>query len=210
MAAKTINHGLKFAVTFTNAVSPVMCEMSFAAVDPTDNIFSDPTAFTSKVWDAVVANLVPHVTAQVIFNGVVYEDIRSIPYGGADFPQTPTAGTIASTGHDLPTATCFSVKRLTGTVGRSYRGRLYWPVWDQGLLDSPDTWDAPHAQEAADALAAFQTDVEAGPLSCTLVVPSFYSDKVLRDPGIGTPITGWAYTDLAIDNQRRRLLGRGR
>jgi hypothetical protein len=184
--------------------------MTFAWQDATDNLFSDPGGFATQVWTAALANLKSELCPEVVLNGVVFEDIRSIPYGGADFPQTPTPGTNGAGTLKVPTDTSIAIKRVTGAVGRSYRGRLYWPLWDQSYLVTADTTGATYLNGVVSALASFQAAVEGGTYPCTCVLVSFYSDGALRDPGISTPIVGWTYKDVVVDSQRRRLLGRGR
>jgi hypothetical protein len=210
MAAKTAPHTCRTALTFKHAVEAVDCEMTFAWQDDTDALFSDPGGFATQLWNAAVAKLVPELCPEVVLNGVVFEDIRSVPYGGADFPQTPTHGTNGSGSVKVPTDTSIAIKRVTGAVGRSYRGRLYWPLWDGSYLVTADTTGAAYLNDVVAALESFQAAVEGGTYPCTCVLVSFYSDKALRDPGISTPITGWSYKDLVVDSQRRRLLGRGR
>lgn len=210
MTAMTAPHTMRAAVTFHHSTLAIRGEMTFAFQDATDAMFSDFAGFATQVWDAWVTNMVPAFSAAVVFDGVVLEDIRSIPYGGADFPQTPTAGSGAITSLLVSTGIAWCVKRTTGAVGRSYRGRLYIPVWDQGFISSADTFSSASASAIITGLEDFQADVEGGTYPCTMVLVSFFSDKTPRDPGVATPVTGWSYTDLNLDSQRRRLAGRGR
>lgn len=210
MTAKTVPHCAKFGVLFRDTATTVQCEITGALVDPTDAMFSDFTGLAAQIWSATTAHLVTTASPEVVFTGVTLEDIRSIPYGGGDFPQTPTAGTNAAGGVPIPTDCALAVKKLTGSFGRSYRGRTFWPIWNSGYLDTQDTVKSAYASGVAIALADWQAAIEGGTYPCTFSVVSFYSNKVLRDPGIATAVTGWAEFDLALDSQRRRLLGRGR
>lgn len=210
MASIPVLHTAKTAVTFADALNTTRCEHTFYFQDPTDNLFSDFAGFATQVWNAVLANLVPEACAQVVYDGVVVEDVRSVPYGGADFPKTPTPGTHAFSGAAMPTQNSLAIKRETGAVGRSYRGRVYWPIWNGAMLASQDAVSAAVATGAANALAAFQAAVEGGTYPCTMVLVSFQTAGAPNNPGIATPVTGWSYTDLNIDSQRRRLVGRGR
>lgn len=203
-------HCAKIGITFTHNVEAIRCENTLYVRDTTDNLFSDPVGFTTQVFGAVTAHLPAVHVPEVIFDGVTYEDIRSIPYGGGDFPQTPTPGTAGAGTMPMPTSSAFSFKKNTGAVGRSYRGRWYYPVWDGSLLSAADTMFALNANNIVTALAAMQAAIEGGTYPCEVGIVSFQFNKLPRNPGVFTQITSWSYTDLLVDNQRRRLLGRGR
>lgn len=203
-------HTAKIAVTFTASTEPVQCEMTFAIRDMTDGIFTDPLLTANNVWNAVLAQLVPSISAQVVFNGVVFEDVRAIPYSGADFAFSATPGTRSSTGVPLPTDVALAVKKLSANLGRSGRGRLFWPLWNSDELISADRTSAAAALVVTTALASFQTAVETGPPACEVGIISQQIGKVVRSAGLFEPIVSWAVADLNLDNQRRRLLGRGR
>jgi len=203
-------HCAKIGLTFTHSTVNVSCELTLAVQDNTDAIFANASAFATQCFTAVVARLVPQTTNVVVWNGVVFEDVRTVPYGGAFFAQTPTAGTLGTTTTALPTGTAFAVKKLTGSYGRSHRGRLFWPVWDATHMSAADTYSSTRANALLTALAALQADIEGGALPCKVGIISQQEGKVTRANGLFEQITGWTYADLTIDEQRRRLLGRGR
>jgi len=204
------DHAARIALAFTDNNGDSKCENTFYVVDPTDNLFSDPAGFCTQVYNAAVTNLIPQLSNNVHINNVVFEDVRSLPFAGADFPQTPAAGTLVSTQAELPADNAFSVKRLTGNVGRSGRGRWYWPIWVADYLASQNALSATRANAIVAALTAFQAGVEGGTYPCQMVVVSLQTGGAPRVSGFAQPIISWAYTDLTVDNQRRRLPGRGR
>jgi hypothetical protein len=200
----------RVAVTFHHAVEDVHAEMTFAVRDTSGAVFTSPATFATKVWNAAVTHLIPQLPPQVVLDGIVWEDVRTLPYGGADFPQTATPGTSGSGAVKIPTDSAIAVKRLTASLGRSYRGRLYWPLWDGSYLVTADTTGATYMNQVVLALTAFQAEVEGDTLPCEMVLISTETLGAPRPAGVATPIVGWAYTDLRVDSQRRRLLGRGR
>lgn len=105
-----------------------------------------------------------------------------------------------------PAAT-FAIKFATDKIGRSYRGRMYWPALI-GLNVSNGTIQGSYADAMTgairDAMALVQTDV-----GCQHVVLSYQHNCAWRATGVATPIVAYTYADLNIDSQRRRLVGRG-
>lgn len=202
-------HTAKVGLTFKHSTEAVQCENTFYLQDPTDNMFSDFNGLATQIYNAAVAQLVPHMYPVVVFNGVVLEDVRSIPYGGSDYPQTDAPGTKAASTGSIPTVNALSVSKITGTFGRSYRGRWFWPIWDKSDLASADVVNTVRANEITTALAAFQTAVETGTYPCNMGIVSQQINKVPRAHGVFYQIVKWRYSDLRVDSQRRRLLGRG-
>lgn len=202
-------HAAKIGVTFAHSTENVRGELTFAVLDPTDAIFADPAAFATQVYNAVSANLVPFATPQVVFDGVVFEDVRTLPYVGADYPQGPNAGTGGPGVASLPTSCCIAVKKSTGNLGRSGRGRMYVPIWDSVYLATPDTITVATATAIVARLSAFQAAVEGGAMPVQMGVISQQHGGAPVNPGLFQRITSWGLFDVKIDSQRRRLLGRG-
>jgi len=202
-------HCARIAVTFTHAHAAVNCEMTFALQDTTDGIFTTPSVVATNVWAAWVANCVPALSPNVVSNGVVYEDVRTVPYTGADYPQTATPGTLASASTQIPTDTALTIKRLGGALGRAGRGRVYWPLWDQEELLTADATSSAVQTRIQNALGAFQTQVETLSGTTFLGHISLQFNKVARTNGLFYRTTSWVAADLLIDSQRRRLAGRG-
>jgi len=209
MASITTPHAAKVGVRFTTPASLVVCENTFAVMDPTDNLFSDPGGFQTQVWNAVVANLVPACTGEVVFNGIIFEDVRSIPYGGATYDHAGTPGTASAPSAPLATSTALSIKKVTGALGRSGRGRWYWPVWDIAEIDSTNVVKSAKVAAYVAALQAFQAAVEGGTYPCQVGIISEQSGGVPRANGVFYQIVDWVAFDPSVDNQRRRLTGRG-
>jgi hypothetical protein len=203
-------HSAKLALTFTNVGEAVNCEMTFAVRDTTDGIFTDPSLLANSFYNAAIAHLLPVLAPQVQINGVVFEDVRTVPYGGASFSLTPHAGTSAISGVALPTDTSIAVKKVTASLGRSGRGRVFWPLWNSGFLVSPDKTNTAETGLITSALADFQTAVETGPPTCEMGIISQQIGGVVRGAGLFEPIVSWGVADQIVDSQRRRLLGRGR
>jgi len=134
-------------------------------------------------------------------SGDVY--IYTIPAGGR-------AGAIPSQGNALPpnVTKCFTLQ--TGKAGRSYRGRLYFPGMYSVMVQGPPSQGfvpAAWANSCVASLNDLRTQLAA--VGYTWVVTSFMIDGFYRQFGVNTPITNVAYHTLAVDNQRRRLPGRG-
>ena len=200
---------MRAGVLFKHSVENTQCEMTFEFQDGTGAIFADPATFEDGVWNAVVDHLVPVCSPEVVFNGIVLEDIRSVPYGGATYIHPDTPGTNGTSDKPLPTSTCVAFKRLTATLGRSGRGRVYFPIWDGSLQVSADQVPASFLAGVVDALNAFQAEVAGLPEPATMVLVSFQTGGVPNNPGVVRPVVEWAATDGYVDNQRRRLVGRG-
>lgn len=211
MAHIPIPHTARLGVLYTTLFEPVQCELTFAVRDDTDAIFANPATYSSDVFGAVVSALVPHSYANVVYTGITFEDVRSVPYVGADYPLASTPGSLSYIGHGaLPTSAALSVKRVTAAVGRGGRGRVYWPLMLDNECSAPDHVASARAAEIVAALAAFQADVEALVAGSQMVVVSTEFAKAPRVTGVTNHITAWGVPDLLVDSQRRRLLGRGR
>ena len=96
------------------------------------------------------------------------------------------------------------------TLGRSGRGRVYFPIWNENMLAGASAVGAAVSGTIITQLIAFQSAVESALTPAKLVVISTETLKAPRPTGVTFPITGWAATDQVVDSQRRRLPGRGR
>ena len=202
---------VKLALTFHHASVDTHCEMTFFLKDSSGVVIGDPGGYATSFFGEAVTNLIPQLDPNVVLDGVVLENINALPYVGSDYPQTNQAGTLVySDAETLPPSTCFAIKRVTANLGRSGRGRLYWPIWQHGWLVSAGAINNAGANGITAKLSAFQAGVEALVAGSQLGVVSFQHGGAAVNPGLFQPITAWAYTDLNIDSQRRRLLGRGR
>lgn len=105
------------------------------------------------------------------------------------------------------TGNTFAIKFGTGLAGRSFRGRMFWPVLmasevNDGKLSSV------FAGQIRAGVEDFFADVEADTGDIHYIV-SYQHDCEWRTEGVPTEVTSYTYTDLNLDSQRRRLPGRG-
>lgn len=117
----------------------------------------------------------------------------------------------ASSATPLNSGLSFAITLRTGLAGRSQRGRLFCYGLTTAINGS-------HGQDVVDSAAAnaisagwagiiaAQADWGSGVQWCVLSRRHKVGDtpNVLRDTGVGTPITGTGYSNLVIDFQRRR------
>lgn len=201
-------HTAKIAIGYLRAGQQL--ENIFHVMDPSDGIFSDPVGFLDSVATHVVADLLPNMFVDILFNSLGFEDVRTVPFGGLTIgAPSPTTGTIATTGN-YPNSVTLAVKKETGNLGRSGRGRWYWPSMDQSICSDDNTCTAAYAASVKAALFTFQGHVEGIASGLEMGIVSYFLDKVLRTSGLFQRITAWSTVDLTLDNQRRRLPGRGR
>lgn len=116
----------------------------------------------------------------------------------------PITGTNAAL--QLPNNVTVAVKKGTGLVGRSFRGRTY----HIGLTEA--NVDGNRINASTVTLLTNAYDALREPLGVVIpvdmVVLSEWSGGVQRAAGVATPVTAIA-VDPVIDSQRRRLPGRG-
>jgi hypothetical protein len=106
----------------------------------------------------------------------------------------------------LPPQCAFCITHLTGLVGRFNRGRTYF-----GILSEADS-------NAGFILEARAIGLRNGLVSVRNimsnagwdhVVVSRVRNRVRLSTAVTVPVIGYRYTDLIIDTQRRRQIGRG-
>lgn len=202
-------HCAKISLGYTNFHEGNQCESVFYLEDTTDAIFVDPTAECNAMFAAAVAQLIGQLSPFVILNSVGFEDVRTVPFGGLVVPQSPTAGTDAAGGIQLPASASLAIKKSTGALGRSGRGRWYWPIGSGGFLVDGNTVLSAAAVNWAAALQSFQNAVEASTHLPKMGIVSYFSGGAMRSSGLFQQITSWGASDLRVDSQRRRLSGRG-
>lgn len=173
-------------------------------------MFTDPGATVDAIWTAFEAHVPAATDTRVQYTGVVFEDIRTVPYGGVDIPQTPVNGAASFGGSPLPSNTCKAIKKSTAALGRSGRGRWYFPILDSGELITGDTTSTAILNAKVSALQAFQTALEAALSPGKMGLVSFHHGGAPRNPGVFEQIISWGYDNVDIDTQRRRLLGHNR
>lgn len=199
----------KITIGWTYAATGILCENIVYLRDTSGAIFADPVGACDAVFTAVVAELVPISAAEIIWNAVGLEDVRTVPFGGILVPQTATPGTHSFTGQTIPSSACLSIKKSTATLGRSGRGRWYWGLGNSATLVGGDSTSAILANDISAALTGFQADVETALSPAEMGIVSYFTGGAQRVAGLFSQILSWNAADLTIDSQRRRLLGRG-
>jgi hypothetical protein len=101
----------------------------------------------------------------------------------------------------------WTIKFLTGNIGRSFRGRNQIGGYTHNQMDDANHVKLSYALSMIDVYNAIKTAIEtAGGAMCVL---SRRADNAQRPVGIGTLVTSIAFTDLISDSQRTRLPARG-
>jgi hypothetical protein len=116
------------------------------------------------------------------------------------------AGTSGSAGFET-TGNTFVIKFGTGSSGRSFRGRMYWPHLVNSWV-SNNQIDNTTALSLATAAESFFDDIETATGDRHAIV-SYQHDCEWRTLATVTDVVNYTYTDLNLDSQRRRLSGRG-
>lgn len=209
MPSVTTPHVAQVGILFQDAAADSKCENTLYVEDPTDSLFSDYAGFAAQVQSAANAHLLPVLADDVYLTGVVIEDQRSAPYAGIVFPQAAMAGAVATGTRAQPNVASLAIKKSTGVPGRNGRGRWYWPAWNANQYSAQNLILASAADSWVAALAAMQAAIEAGTYPCKVGIVSKIVGGAPRPNGVFYQITGWSYTDLTVDSQRRRLPGRG-
>lgn len=203
-------HVARVGVLWTSASDLQKCENVFYLEDTTDVIFSNPVGSANAVFAAVASALVPASDSGVIYNGISFEDVRTVPFGGIDVPETPTNGTHAYSGSALPSCTCKAIRKITVNLTRNGRGRWFFPLLNSGTLVTADTTSPAVIALLTGALTSFQTAVETALAPARMGIVSYFLNKVARSQGLFEPIIAFGANDVMIDTQRRRLLGHNR
>lgn len=116
------------------------------------------------------------------------------------------AGTNSGAAFDT-TGNTLVIKFTSGRSGRSYRGRMFWPVLMGAQVNNNYV-----ALLYAGALVTATSDLFEDIKTATgddHVIVSYQNDCAWRVDGVSTNVIGYSYTDLALDSQRRRLATRG-
>lgn len=203
-------HCAKVGILFTVGSEGNQCENTLYIQDSTDAMFVDPVLTCNLIQTAANANLLPGLSNQIGLTGVSFEDVRTFPFGGIEVGQASHVGTGPSAGDSLPSMVALAIKKSTANLGRSARGRWYWPVGTTGNLATADTIKSTSITLWVDQLAAFQASLELALTPAKMGIVSYRTGGVQRAAGLFQQIVNWSVTDSTVDSQRRRLLGRGR
>lgn len=160
----------------------------------------------SDIYDWWVSNLRAQHPTSATFERILATD-QSSQFGPRVewVDSLPSAGTKNNTGI-LPNHVTVAVKWLTGSRGRSYRGRTY----HFGLTGSDTSGNNLQSATRTALLTAYENllTAVAGSGSDHLVVASRMLGGAPRAVGVATNITA-AEINAVLDSQRRRLPGRG-
>jgi hypothetical protein len=204
-------HCAKISVQFTFGLDGQICENEFYLQDATDAMFANPTATLAVIQAQANIAFLPRLYPGVSLIGCVFEDVRVFPFGGIAVPQVAQPGTRAGSVGSLPSSACIAIKKVTGNLGRSGRGRWYWPLADTNAISGTnDTVVAAYVTTILAGLTSFQGAVEAGLPPVAMGIVSYRTAGAQRAAGLFQQIVSWQNTDRLVDSQRRRLSGRGR
>ena len=206
----TTPHTARIALLYRHATEAIQAELTFAIRDTSDAIFAVPITTAVNLYSAFTSTLAPFFSPEVVLRGVTFEDVRTIPYGGLQYDGTEVPGAYGGGDAPIPTDSALAISRFSAVLGRSNRGRIYWPIWDRAELSSADTVLDTHWGDIVDALNSLAgVMVESFP-DLELGMISQQTAGVVRANGLFVPTVLWGTTDGLVDSQRRRLLGRGR
>lgn len=138
-------------------------------------------------------------------------DSASAPMEDYSLP-TPSVGNNSGGGTNMPSAGCIAMKLSTGLTGRSNRGRIYIPVIGTGFLIGGLSTNMVYSGYMTILLNNWQalyTAIGAWNAAAHWVVVSFMTGGVWRAEGSVHNVVSLAFVDANLDNQRRRLQGRG-
>lgn len=167
----------------------------------------------SSLAGNVRAEWITHVMP-TLSAGVSLVDVHTVDISDDTGPVGDATGAVVPGGvtdtNPLPNHVTFAIKFTTSARGPGARGRIYLPgPSDAGVTGN--TLTIGYAEDLRDGVAAacgaIETGVGAG---CIHVVPHRFEGGVPLSVGLARGVTGYGFTDLVVDSQRRRLPGRGR
>jgi hypothetical protein len=185
-------------------------ENTFYLNDPSGGIFADAVLTLQTIQTHYAAHILPYIAQNVKEPELTFEDVRTVPFGGVSYnPSGPPIGGYSSNG-TMPSCTALAVTKHTGALGRSGRGRWYFPVFVESMLSAPDTVASGFAAGVVAALEAFQVALETALSPAEMGFVSYHFNGAPRAAGLFQHITSWGTFDLSVDTQRRRLIGHNR
>jgi len=108
-----------------------------------------------------------------------------------------------ATGNVLPANVSYSIPFRTGLAGRSFRGRMFWPILTEAQVTSDfvvSPWDDGIAQDVESCM------IDVAGNGFQHVVCSFFHNGAPRSSAVSTAVTSYRMTDFRVDTQKRRLL----
>lgn len=170
------------------------------------------TDLATLVVGAWQTNLLPQIASTYSFESVECRDVEVEDGTVIEVAVTgQKTGTANSGGGPLPNSVSLCVKKTSPYGGKSGRGRLFWPITLSGMLQaSGQSVLATYANTILTKLGDFQTIIEGDlGLLASLGFVSYFTARAPRIQGVFRDIVSYVYSDLTVDNQRRRLAGRG-
>nr|CRY95242.1 hypothetical protein [uncultured prokaryote] len=180
---------------------PVVNVLNFTKVGGSYNQTDiDALAAVIDAWFA--DSIMGHTSNQVQYVETVVRGLENLNDYEAQNNDETTFGAV--TAAPMPGQVTWVVKHLSGLTGRSARGRTY--IWGIPVTSL-------QADENLISLAAAEDFVEGfdelPPLVAAAgwahVIVSRFTGNAPRPTGIFFPVVSYAYTDLRLDTQRRRL-----
>jgi len=167
----------------------------------------------NDIFDWWTTNIAPLVSETVVLREIVVTDLSSSTGPQVSFTP-PVEETGSAGGAPYPNSTTFAISFRTNLRGRSFRGRNYVV----GLTEDQVTANTVHTVTVNDYIAAYGL-ILTGALADDGVwsVVSRFSGvdpdtgkPIPRVSAVVTPIRSVVVVDATVDNQRRRLPGRGK
>lgn len=156
--------------------------------------------------DWAVDTYLPLLSDDLTCIGVKVTDLTTETSGTfTNFFGAPEAGAV--TGGTSPNNVAFVVKRLSAGRGKSSRGRVYVPGIARSSMPTVNNISSVLASALVSAWNTLGTLMSTGGYQPVII--SKVSGGLPRVTALIQNIQTWAYTDLTVDAQRRRLPGRG-
>lgn len=187
------------------AIAGQIVELTFGIRRASDFAPADLSATADRFvnWmNASLKNILSNAISLVNVYGIALHSIT------APVVQRPVSPPVAGTVNvaALPNSTSAVTTLNTALRGRSYRGRKYMVGIPANNQTSPTQLSPAYITAMLAAYNALGTELATG--SNEWVVVSRANGGVTRSEGVPTLVTS-LYADPFIDNQRRRLAGRG-
>jgi len=165
----------------------------------------DLSSAAQALAQAWVNDVLPHLSVNTSFRRVQSRGERAIDDVSFEYVVDPPVNG-SRTGEPVPYQCAFCVTHITGLVGRANRGRTYF-----GYISELDN-DA-GLISLARALGLRNGLVSVRNIMANAgwehVVVSRVRNRVRLPVAVTVPVIGYKFSDLVIDTQRRRQLGRG-
>lgn len=180
-------------------------EMTYYAFSEVDITVSQLNLLSGIMENWWIEQLAPVLSFNLVLRATKCTDLSSDVAPAIEASAGPSGvGGVAQS--SVANSLAFVVKHTTAGRGRSSRGRCYVP----GIPNTSVVQNTITATLANALVAAFaDLDTRLPINDCSPVVVSRYHDNAPRAVGLTVPILNHSYTDLTIDNQRRRKPGVG-